>query len=113
MWTPARSARWRSTPSSGSTLYRVPTFAEAGLPLPEMDFGSWLGFLAPKGTPAEIVSRLNAVFKEVLRKSEVVAELKVLGLMPHPMSVEEFAAFLHDDMKKWPESMAATGLKPG
>lgn len=40
-------------------LPELPTFALAGLPLPEANAGAWFGILAPKGTPAVIVRKLN------------------------------------------------------
>jgi tripartite-type tricarboxylate transporter receptor subunit TctC len=88
----------------------VPTFAEAGLPMPEIDAGGWLGILAPRNTPLEVVQRLNAAFNGALRDVGVAAELKALGCVPKPMTPQAFAAFLHDDMAKWPPIISAAGI---
>ena len=88
----------------------VPTFAQAGLPLPELDAGAWFGILAPRGTPAEIVRKLNEAYNAALRHPLVREDLKGLGFVARTMTPEEFAAFLNDDMKKWSAIAAATGL---
>ncbi len=93
------------------TLPNVPTFAEAGLPLPEINAGAWFGVLAPKGTPPDIVHKLNTTFNTVLEAPETLAEIKALGLVPKPMTPEEFGAFMRDDMKRWPPIIAAAGIK--
>lgn len=91
-------------------LPQLPTFAQAGLPLPEANAGAWFGILAPKGTPADVVRRLNTAFNAALRDDGVRDDLKGLGFVPRTMTPEEFAGFLQDDMKKWPAIVAATGL---
>ncbi len=93
------------------TLPDVPTFAQAGLPLPELNAGAWFGILAPKGTPPDVVRTLNAAYNAALRDTSVREDLKGLGFVPKTMTPEEFAAFLQDDMKKWPAIAAAAGLR--
>ncbi len=88
----------------------VPTFAEAGLPLPELDTGAWFGIFAPRGTPEEVVRKLNATINTVLRSPQVQTELKALGLVPMVMTPDELGAFLREDMRKWPPIIAAAGL---
>lgn len=90
------------------TLPNVPTFAEAGLPLPEISAGAWFGILAPTGTPAAVVTKLNRAFSAALNDSSVKEELKRIGLLPNPMSPEKFAAFMREDMAKWPPIVAAS-----
>ncbi len=92
-------------------LASIPTFAEAGLPLPEINAGAWFGILAPRGTPRDIVRKLNETFNAVLRTPEARHEIQVLGLVPKPMTPEEFGAFMRDDMKKWPPIIAAAGIR--
>ncbi len=91
-------------------LPELPTFAQAGLPLPEVNAGAWFGILAPRGTPDDIVRKLNEAFNAALRDASVRDDLKGLGFVPKPMTPDQFAAFLRDDMKKWPAIVAATGL---
>ena len=92
------------------TLPNIPTFAEAGLSLPELNAGAWFGILAPKGTPELIVHKLNAAFNAVLRNPQVRDGIKALGLVPKAMTPEQFGAFMRGDMGKWPPIIAAAGL---
>jgi tripartite-type tricarboxylate transporter receptor subunit TctC len=92
------------------TLPDVPTFAEAGLPMPEINAGGWLGILAPAGTPREIVGKVNEAFNTALRDEGIRRELKGLGFIPRVMTPQEFSAFLHEDMAKWPAIIAAAGI---
>jgi tripartite-type tricarboxylate transporter receptor subunit TctC len=92
------------------TLPELPTFAQAGLPLPELDAGAWFGILAPKGTPPDLIRKLNEAYNTALRDPGVQDDLKALGFVPRTMTPEEFGAFLQDDMKKWPAIAAAAGL---
>ena len=93
------------------TLPDIPTFAEAGLPLPEINAGAWFGVLAPKGTPDDVIRKLNETFNAVLQTPEAAAEIKSLGLVPKPMTPEEFGRFMRDDMKRWPPIIAAAGIR--
>jgi tripartite-type tricarboxylate transporter receptor subunit TctC len=93
------------------TLPDLPTFAEAGLALPEINAGAWFGVLAPRGTPDGVVRRLNQAFNAALNDTAVRVELKRLALVPKPMSPEAFGAFMRDDMNRWPPIIAAAGLK--
>jgi tripartite-type tricarboxylate transporter receptor subunit TctC len=89
----------------------IPTFAEAGLPLPELNAGAWFGIFAPRGTPDDIVRKLNGAFNAALRDLAVREDLKALGFVPRTMTTGEFAAFLVDDMKKWPNIVSDAGLR--
>jgi tripartite-type tricarboxylate transporter receptor subunit TctC len=93
------------------TLPDLPTFAEAGLPLPEINAGAWFGLLAPRGTPENIVHALNQAFNAALNDPAARVELKRLGLVPKPMTPQQFAAFMHDDMTRWPSIIKAAGIK--
>ena len=88
----------------------IPTFAESGFPLPEINAGTWIGILAPRGAPDSVVRKLNQTFNAVLQDTGVREELKRIGLVPKAMTPEEFAAFMRDDMKKWPPIIAAAGI---
>ncbi len=88
----------------------IPTFAESGFPLPEINAGTWIGILAPRGAADSIVRKLNQTFNAVLQDAGVREELKRIGLVPKAMTPEEFAAFMRDDMKKWPPIIAAAGI---
>ena len=60
-----------AAPKRIDTLPNVPTFAEAGLPIPELDGGAWFGLLAPAGTPKDIVQKLSQHFNNALKRPDV------------------------------------------
>lgn len=99
-------------PKRLDTLPDVPTFAEAGFPLPEVDAGAWFGLLAPAGTPKEIVARLNQEFNAALRDPEVRQGLLKLGLEAKGTSPEEFARFMRDEIRRWPPIFKRAGITP-
>lgn len=87
-----------------------PSFKEAGIDLP---WRTWYGVLAPAGTPAEIVHRLNAEFNKAIA-DPAVAERALLaqGITPAAATPEEFAAFLKADRELFAKMMAVIGVKP-
>jgi len=80
-------------------LPEVPTIAEAGLP--GYEFVTWHGVLAPKGTPAAIVSLLNARLKETLTAPEQQRLFEQMGFEIVASTPEEFAAHLRRESEKW------------
>jgi tripartite-type tricarboxylate transporter receptor subunit TctC len=90
-------------------LPEVPTLAEAGLP--GFEIGSWFGLLAPAGTPAPIVSRLNAETVKVLGRADVKATLGAQGLELAPGSPEQFAAHIKSEIAKFTRIARAAGIK--
>jgi tripartite-type tricarboxylate transporter receptor subunit TctC len=90
----------------------IPTFAEAGLPMPEVDAGAWFGLLAPAGTPKSVIDLLNHEFNAALKEREVESGLVKLGLQARGTSPEAFSAFIRDEIKRWPPIFAAAGVTP-
>lgn len=82
-----------------AALPEVPTIAEAGLP--GYEFVTWHGVLAPKGTPAAIVSLLNAKVKETLTAPEQTRFFEQMGFEIVASTPEEFAAHLKRESEKW------------
>ena len=78
-----------------ASLPDVPTFAEAGLP--GYEYYSWMGVVAPVGTPADVVQRLNHQISAVLATEEARAWFAVQGVEPGDQSAEAFAAFVRDE----------------
>jgi tripartite-type tricarboxylate transporter receptor subunit TctC len=72
---------------------------------------TFTGVVAPKGTPAPVVSKLNAAINESLKPPEVVAALGKLGAEVRPGSPEEFGAFLAKERDKWVDVVTRTGIK--
>jgi tripartite-type tricarboxylate transporter receptor subunit TctC len=85
----------------------VPTVAESGYPGYE-DY-TWVGFLAPAGTPKSIVDRLNREIALVLHRPDVKEILSGLGFESKPNTPEEFAAFLKVEITKWGKVVKAAG----
>jgi len=93
-----------------SVLPDVPTLNEAGVPGYETTI--WLGIMAPKGTPKEIVDRLNAEVARIIAKPAVRDAWAKQGAVPMTMSPSEFGAFLKSDIDKWAKVIDKAGLKP-
>jgi tripartite-type tricarboxylate transporter receptor subunit TctC len=77
----------------------VPTVQESGLA--DFDVGYWLGIFAPGRTPAPVVQKLNAAFREVLAQPNVRERLAGLGLTPVGSTSEAFAETVRQDMESW------------
>lgn len=87
----------------------VPTLVEAGLSgYPDE---SWMGLVAPQGTPAPIVERLNRAINEALRSPETRTTFANIGFETRPGSTEEFAARIAGDSEKWAAVIELTGVK--
>ncbi|MES2186558.1 MAG: tripartite tricarboxylate transporter substrate binding protein [Pseudomonadota bacterium] len=74
-------------------LPQLPTLIESGYP--DFDFGTWVAVLAPKGTPAAAVERLNAAVQQVLQGQDLREQLREQGAEVREGSPEQTAAFIH------------------
>ncbi len=108
------SERIRAVAITGTTrspgIPYVPTFAEAGLE--EFNSSSWLGFLAPKQTPASIVNQLSAHLDAVINSPEVFSNLQAFGLDPVGGDAESFNVFLRSESEKWGSVIREFAVKP-
>ncbi len=77
----------------------VPTFIEAGVPA--YDVSAWNGLVAPRGTPATVVARLNAEAAKAVQAPEVKERMLRFGGVPVGSTPEEFAEFLRAERSKW------------
>jgi tripartite-type tricarboxylate transporter receptor subunit TctC len=93
-----------------TVLPAVPTLNEAGVPGYEATI--WLGFMAPKGTPKEIVERLNAEMTRIVAKPSVQEAWAKQGAVPMSMTADAFGTFLERDIAKWAKVIEKAGLKP-
>ncbi|AOZ09208.1 Bug family tripartite tricarboxylate transporter substrate binding protein [Cupriavidus malaysiensis] len=91
-----------------AVLPKVPTFAESGLPGYEVN--SWFGLLAPAGTPAERVGKLQQAVAKVLALPEVRQRIQQLGAEPGGDSPAAFAAILRADTAKWSAVIRQAGI---
>lgn len=87
----------------------VPNAGEAGLP--GYDAYSWAGFVAPAGTPAEVVARLNAEIVKALSAPDMRDALLTRGAEPQPGTPEQFAAFVRAEMTKWARVVREANIK--
>jgi tripartite-type tricarboxylate transporter receptor subunit TctC len=87
----------------------IPTMAEAGFP--GFEVTSWQGFLAPAGTPAPIVNRLNAEILKVLAQPDTREKLTAQGIEIVTSTPQEFAAIIKRDAEIWAKVVKATGAK--
>jgi tripartite-type tricarboxylate transporter receptor subunit TctC len=98
-----------TTPRRSSALPDLPTVAESGYPGYEVS--TWFGYLAPAGTPPEVVSRLNAEINAALKHPDVQKRLVALGAELDPGTPQEFAKFLEADMTRWARVIKQAGIK--
>ena len=87
----------------------VPTVSEAGVPGYEATI--WLGIMAPKGTPPEIVDRLAAEIAGIIAKPSIREAWAKQGAVPMTMSPAQFDAFLRRDTDKWAKVIQQAGIK--
>ena len=90
---------------------QVPTVVESGVP--GYIVGTWGGLLAPAGTPAPIVAKLNADARRALAEPDVVAKFEGIGLEIRPGSPEEFGQVIRADADKWAKLIKERNLKFG
>ena len=90
-------------------LPEVPTLIESGVP----DFvaGSWIGIMAPAGTPTDVVNKLNAAINEGLKTPKLQARLKQLAAETRIGTPQDFAAFIKVEDPKWTAMARLSGLK--
>ena len=77
----------------------VPTVAERGFP--GFEAGSWFGFFAPKGTPADVVATLNKAVNEIIEVPAMQASLIKEGADPVGGTPQQFGAFVQRETEKW------------
>lgn len=87
----------------------VPTFLEQGFADTVAD--QWAGVLAPAGTPAAIVTKLNAGIAAVMSEPDVRARLADNGVVPNVDSPQDFATYLADENARWARIIGERGIK--
>lgn len=92
-----------------ANLQDLPTVAET---VPKFEATIWLGLMAPKGTPADVVNKLNAEVRKIVNNPEVKAAWAKQGAVPMSMNVAEFDQYLNADIAKWASIVKVSGAKP-
>ena len=101
----AISSRTRSV-----QLPSVSTVIELGLE--ERDYIGWYAFLAPRGTPAGLVTHLNAALNEALAQPAVTARVTRLGAAVHGGTPDELRAVMVRERATWTEVVRRAGIEP-
>jgi tripartite-type tricarboxylate transporter receptor subunit TctC len=90
-------------------LPEVPTVAESGLP--GFEAVTWFGFVAPAGTPRDIVMKLNAEMIRVTALPEVKQQLAAQSIDPLNGTPEQFGAYIRDEIAKWAKVIKTSGAR--
>jgi len=88
----------------------IPTVGESGLP--GFEAVSWFGLFAPRGTPQEIIARINAEVRQAFEGSELRKFLADNMFEPMLSSPEQFSAFINIDAEKWHNAVRNARIKP-
>ncbi|PUE32902.1 MFS transporter [Limnohabitans sp. Jir61] len=108
----ARNGQVRMLGATGlarsANLPDVPTVAET---VPKYEATIWLGFMAPKGTPTDIVNKLNGEIRKIVNNPEVKTAWAKQGAVPMSMTVAEFDHYLNADIAKWANIVKVSGAK--
>lgn len=91
-----------------SALPDVPTFVESGVP--DFVVNSWVGLLAPVGTPAAVITRLNTELNAVLNDAAVREKLRVMGIEPTPGTAEQYRDEIKRDLDRYGAVVKAAGI---
>jgi len=108
-----RAGKVKAIATTGRTrsavLPNVPTVSEAGVAGYEATI--WLGLMAPKGTPAAVVTRLNEAVSKIVGQNDVKQLWLTQGAVPMAMTPAVFDKYLRDDIAKWARLIKSAGIK--
>jgi tripartite-type tricarboxylate transporter receptor subunit TctC len=90
-----------SGPVRAAALPDVPTFKELGFAMEEES--TWFGFFAPKGTPKDVIAKVNGDVERILAQDDVKARGVTLGFRYIGGPPDKLAAFLKNETAKWAE----------
>jgi tripartite-type tricarboxylate transporter receptor subunit TctC len=87
----------------------IPTLDESGLP--GFSITAWIGVVAPKATPNDIVQKLNREIGGALKDPQFVRQISSIGIDPLGSTSDEFAAFLRKEIPRWKQIVQEAGVK--
>lgn len=87
----------------------VPTVIESGIK--NFEVVGFYGFLAPAGTPKDVVAKLSDAFKQVMAMPDVRTRMLSQGADPAFLGAEDFSKFLASEMPRWADAVAKSGAK--
>jgi tripartite-type tricarboxylate transporter receptor subunit TctC len=88
----------------------IPTVAEAGVK--GFDAITWYGLVAPAGTPAPVIDRLNAELNRALKLPDIREKYAADGIDLGGGTPQEFGTLIRTDIAKWSKVIKAAGIKP-
>jgi tripartite-type tricarboxylate transporter receptor subunit TctC len=91
-------------------LPNVPTLIESGLAGADVDM--WYGLFAPKGTPAELIDRLNKEVAAILGSAEAKSVFEAQGLVPTSSTPSALGDIVVKDRKRWADVVKSRGIRP-
>jgi len=91
-----------------SLLPDMPTLSEQGFP--QLIANSWNGLVAPAGTPAPVIDRLNQSVRDVLNSADMKAKFESLAITPMAGTPQQFAAFMETEAVRWDNLVKASKL---
>jgi len=97
--------------TAGKRADAIPDVPTIGETVPGYEAVVWYGISVPKGTPAEIIDKLNQALKDVLADPKLKARLAELGGVPMPTTPAQFGKLVADETGKWGRIVKAAGLK--
>ena len=98
-----------TTVTRSNELPDIPTVGDF---VPGYEVSQWYGVGAPKGTPAEVINKLNKEINAGLVDPKIKARLQDLGGIPIPMMPDEFGKMIAEDTEKWAKVIRAANIKP-
>ena len=101
-----------TTPTRSSTpqLAKLPTISESGVP--GYSAGSWYGYLAPAGTPPEVINKLNAVIKKSAQSTAFKNRVESEGLVIKTGTPEDFGKFVKAEELRWRTVIKNANIAP-
>ena len=100
-----------ATPGRIASDPGIPTVKEDGGP-EGMDLNSWVGLVAPRGTPPPIIRRLGEDIAKALATSEVQERYRALGVDPAPVGSAEITRLIRTDLARNRELIKRVGITP-
>ena len=91
------------------SLPDIPTIAESGVP--GYEAYSWVGMIAPAGTPKDVIARLNREIVEILKQKDVAEKLNAQGALPVGDTPEQFGAYIKAEIEKWGAVVRSSNIK--
>ena len=95
--------------TTATRVANLPDLAPIADTVPGYEASAWFGFVAPKGTPGEVVDKLNREINAALADEKVKARIAELGSVPIVVTPSEFAAFIASETAKWAKAVTFSG----